>query len=111
MNKFVSPMRKLNFNDVMIVPKKTILKSRKDVNLNVKYTFKNSTRDWSGVPLVCSNMDSISNYNMYNVLTQHSIMSCTNKHLEPYDYDLMYIEKYTFMPSNLVIHKLIYSSF
>jgi GMP reductase len=99
MNKIITPTRKLNFQDVMIVPKKSILKSRKDVNLNVGYTFKNSKRDWSGIPLVCSNMDSISNYKMYNVLNEHSIMSCTSKHLEPYDYDLMYLEKYTFMPS------------
>jgi len=99
MNKFVSPIRKLNFKDVMIVPKKTTLKSRKDVNLNVGYTFKNSNMSWSGVPLVCSNMDSISNYKMYNVLNEHAIMSCLNKHLEPYDYDLMYLEKNTFMPS------------
>jgi GMP reductase len=97
MNKFISVTKKLNFPDVMIVPKKSGVSSRKDVNLNVEYTFKNSTKSWKGVPLICSNMDSISNYLMYNELSKYSIMSCVNKY--NYEYDLMHIEKNTFMPS------------
>jgi GMP reductase len=97
MNKIISPVQKLNFKDVMIVPKRSIVNSRKNVDLNVNYTFKHSRKNWNGVPLICSNMDSISNYLMYNELSKHSIISCVNKHHT--DYELMHIEKYTFMPS------------
>ena len=103
MNKFTSPTRKLNFSDVMIVPHKSSINSRKLVNLETRYKFKHSTRTWKGVPLICSNMDSISNSCMYNELTKHNVMSCVSKHIN--DFNDFQIDRNTFMLSTGITNK------
>ena len=97
--RYASISKKHNFADINILPRRSKMNSRKDVNLKVKYKFKHSERDWEGIPLICSNMDSISNTAMYNELSKHSVMSCLNKHLTEIDYELMFIDNNTFMPS------------
>ena len=61
---------KLDFKDVLIRPKRSTLKSRSQVELIKEYTFKNSRRTWTGVPIMAANMVSISNthYCTYFVL-------------------------------------------
>jgi len=88
-------MRKYNFSDVMIVPKKSNINSRKFVKLQTNYKFKNSGRTWEGIPLICSNMDSISNDKMYNELSKYGIMSCLSKHIN--NFDNFYLDKNTYM--------------
>lgn len=112
MNKFRTFTPKINFKDVMIVPKKSNINSRNLVNLETTYNFKNSGKSWTGIPLMCSNMDSISNDRMYNELSKHGVMSCLNKHID--NFDTFKIEKHTFMLStgittkdNIRIDKLI----
>ena len=48
---------KLDFKDVLIVPKRSTLKSRSEVELRTEYTFRNSKQTWSGVPIMAANMD------------------------------------------------------
>jgi GMP reductase len=43
---------KLDFGDVLIRPKRSTLKSRSDVSLQREFTFRNSKRTFSGVPVV-----------------------------------------------------------
>jgi len=73
-------MIKLDFRDVLIVPKKTNIKSRKDVSLKRKITFKNG-RTWQGVPIISSNMDSVTSIETHQVLSTHDFISCFPKHL------------------------------
>ena len=42
---------KLDYSDVLFRPKRSTLKSRKDVNLLRTYRFKYSKNEWSGIPL------------------------------------------------------------
>ena len=37
---------KLDFNDVLIKPKRSTLKSRNEVDLNRKFTMKHSEKEW-----------------------------------------------------------------
>ena len=46
---------KLDYSDVLIVPNISEVKSRKDVSLEVRKTFKNGI-EWSGVPVMAANM-------------------------------------------------------
>ena len=46
---------KLDFDDVLISPKRSQLTSRKDAELTRKFTFKHSQHTWTGVPIVASN--------------------------------------------------------
>ena len=43
---------KLDYSDVLFRPKRSTLKSRKDVDLNRKYTFKHSRSSWKGIPII-----------------------------------------------------------
>ncbi len=55
---------KLGFKDVLFRPKRSTLKSRSQVNLTRDFTFKHSGRQWSGVPVIAANMDSVGSFAM-----------------------------------------------
>lgn len=77
----ISIDHKLDFNDVLIVPKQSQLSSRSQVNLNRKFIFKHSKQEWTGVPIISSNMDTVTNIDTFNVLKRKSYLSCFPKHL------------------------------
>jgi GMP reductase len=70
---------KLTFDDVMIIPKRSTLKSRGDVNLKRKFTFKYSKFSWEGVPIIAANMDTIGTIQMANVLNQYDMLTALHK--------------------------------
>ena len=71
---------KLNFDDVLIVPKSSSLDSRKDVNLNVNFKFPHSKATWSGIPIIASNMTTVASFEMANALAKHNIMTAIHKY-------------------------------
>jgi GMP reductase len=50
---------KLDFDDVLIRPKRSEAPSRAAVELDRTYRFLNSGASWSGIPIVASNMDTV----------------------------------------------------
>ena len=46
---------KLDYSDVLFRPKRSTLKSRKEVDLTRTYKFKHSNREWTGVPIIAAN--------------------------------------------------------
>jgi GMP reductase len=70
---------KLDFNNVLIKPKYSTLKSRKDVNLNVTYTFKHSGHTWTGIPIIASNMDGVGTIQMVEALAKYNMLTCIVK--------------------------------
>jgi GMP reductase len=70
---------KLDFRDVLIRPKRSTLSSRKEVNLNRTYTFKHSKQEWSGVPIMASNMDGVGTFEMSKALQNHGMFTCIVK--------------------------------
>ena len=50
---------KLDYSDVLFRPKRSTLKSRKEVDLSRTYQFKYSKREWTGIPIMASNMDGV----------------------------------------------------
>ena len=89
---------KLDFSDVLIVPKRSSLNTRKTVDLNVRYTFKHSNNVYEGVPIVSSNRDTLSTSRMYHELSKNNIMSCFSKQFE-YSDETYYFDNQTYMPS------------
>lgn len=61
---------KLDFKDVLIRPKRSTLRSRKDVDITRKYTFKWSGRDYHGVPIIAANMDGVGTMAMAEAFTE-----------------------------------------
>jgi GMP reductase len=79
-NKFISNTRKLDFRDVLIVPRKTTIKSRKEVDIRREFTFKNNTT-WKGVPIISANMDTVSDINTFDTLRCYDYITCFPKHM------------------------------
>jgi len=71
---------KLGFKDVLFRPKRSTLKSRSQVELTRSYTFKHSRREWSGVPIIAANMDSVATFEMAQALASHNVMTAIHKH-------------------------------
>ena len=71
---------KLDYKDVLIRPKRSTLKSRKDVDLNRNYKFRNSGQDWTGIPIMASNMDGVGTFEMAYALSNLNLFTCLTKH-------------------------------
>ncbi len=77
---------KLGFKDVLFRPKRSTLKSRSQVNLTRDITFKHSGRQWSGVPVIAANMDSVGSFDMAKALAEHGVMTAVHKHYSVEDW-------------------------
>ena len=56
---------KLDYKDVLLRPKRSTLRSRSEVDLNRKFVFRHSKREWTGVPLIVANMDTVGTCLLY----------------------------------------------
>ena len=77
---------KLDFKDVLIRPKRSTLSSRKEVDLTRTYKFKHSRAEWTGVPVMAANMDSVGTLEMAAALQQHNMFTCTVKSYDEGDF-------------------------
>ncbi len=73
---------KLDYKDVLIRPKRSNLRSRRQVELQRSYRFRNSHQEWSGIPVMASNMDGVGTFQMHNELSKHKLFTCTVKHYD-----------------------------
>ena len=76
----------LDFNDVLIRPKRSNLSSRNQVDLHKTITFLHSKRTWTGVPILASNMDTTGTFEMYGGLSRHKMITVFHKHYTLDDY-------------------------
>ncbi len=70
---------KLDFKDVLFRPKRSTLSSRREVDLNRTYKFKHSHQEWTGVPIMASNMDGVGTLGVADALRKHSLFTCLVK--------------------------------
>lgn len=70
---------KLDFKDVLIKPKRSTLSSRKEVDLKRTFKFKHSGWEWTGVPIMASNMDGVGTIEVAKSLYEHRMFSCLVK--------------------------------
>lgn len=76
----IDPDVKLDFDDVLIKPKRSEAPSRRDVDLEREYTFLNSGATWYGIPILASNMDTIGTFEMAESLSLYSMPTCLHKY-------------------------------
>ena len=78
----------LDYSDVLIRPKRSTLTSRKDVDLERKFAFRNYTPNfpeniddehYHGIPIMASNMDGVGTFAMANTLAKQGIFTCLVK--------------------------------
>lgn len=77
MNIIDSP--KLNFKDVMILPRSSTIKSRGDVDVSRVFKTKNSNIDFAGVPIIAANLDTVGQFGVACVLAKHKIFTAIHK--------------------------------
>jgi GMP reductase len=70
---------KLDFKDVLIRPKRSILKSRAEVSLEREFRFKNSGATWKGVPIIAANMDHTGTFEMAKALGEAHLLTAIDK--------------------------------
>jgi GMP reductase len=79
---------RLDYKDVLIRPKRSTLSSRKQVQLERRFTFRNYDPDfpdniedhhYRGIPIMASNMDGVGTFAMADKLAEGSIFTCLVK--------------------------------
>lgn len=66
---------KCDFNDVLLRPKRSMLKSKNDLTLTRKFTFKYSPYAWEGTPIIASPMDGVGTFSMSKVLQEYKMIT------------------------------------
>lgn len=87
---------KLDFDDVLIVPQRSTLTSRSEINLERTFRFYHSPRIWTGIPIMCANM-SFCGFNIAKALANQKMIACLHKY-HALDKLLDYFYKY---PKNI----------
>lgn len=77
---------KLDYKDVLFKPKRSKLESRRDVDLTRTFKFHNSGNEWTGVPIMSSNMDGVGTFAMAKVLQDHKMITVMRKHYSVEDW-------------------------
>ncbi len=74
---------KLDYKDVLIRPKRSTLGSRKDVELEREFTFRNYRSSngvhYRGIPIMASNMDGVGTFSMADALADLGLFTCLVK--------------------------------
>ena len=79
---------RLDYKDVLIRPKRSVLGSRKEVDLSRKFTFRNylpnfpnntANHHYWGIPIVASNMDGVATFQMADCLAEAGLFTCLVK--------------------------------
>ena len=71
---------KLDFKDVLIRPKRSALPSRAEVDIVRKFSFKHSENQYSGVPIIAANMDTVGTFGMARALAPFGLSVALHKH-------------------------------
>ena len=76
---------KLDYGDVLLRPKRSTMGSRKDVDLKRTYKFRNSQREWTGIPIMAANMQGVGTFGMAEELIKVPMFTCLDKTYQPVD--------------------------
>src|SRR3989339_1973084 len=71
---------KLGFKDVMFRPKRSTLKSRSQVKLERTFRLLHSKGEWTGIPVMAANMDTVGTFEMALALMKHKMFTAIHKH-------------------------------
>ena len=70
---------KLDYQDVLVRPKRSTLESRKDVLLERSFTFYHSPKKWTGLPIMAANMATCGTFEMAKFLSNHKMVTAFHK--------------------------------
>lgn len=91
MQKIINEI-KLDFDDVLIRPKRSTLNSRSEVSLTRNFHFKYSPRELSCTPIMVANMDTVGTFDMSKSLSKYQAITCLHKHYKVNEYVSFYTD-------------------
>ena len=71
---------KFTFEDVLIRPKRTSLKTRAEVDLERSFKMPHSHKELTGIPIIAANMDRVATLQMAKALAKHNVFTAIHKH-------------------------------
>jgi GMP reductase len=74
---------KLDYKDVLLRPKRSTMGSRKEVDLQRTYKFRNSRKEYTGIPIMAANMQGVGTFNMAEELIKVPLFTCLDKNYQP----------------------------
>lgn len=77
----IKPGIALDFQDVLLVPKRSTLESRKDVVLDRTFKFRWAGQTWTGIPIISSNMTSVTTRQVAQKMAERRMLACIPKTL------------------------------
>jgi GMP reductase len=76
---------KLDFSDVLLLPKRSEYSSRSEVSLERTIKFRYSPLSWEGVPIMVANMDTTGTIEMALEMQKYKVITCLHKYYGPED--------------------------
>jgi len=70
---------KLDFDDVLVRPKRSTLSTRADVTLEREFSFPHAKHKWTGIPVVASNVNVIGTLKVAEVLSRFKMLTMLRK--------------------------------
>ncbi len=82
--------KKLDYDSVLIRPKRSELASRKEVDLYREFSFRNALLDgrgpqYKGIPIMASNMDGVGTFKVAEALSEQGLFTCLVKNYDESD--------------------------
>lgn len=77
---------KLDYQDVLLRPKRSTLESRKDVALERTLNFYHSPKTWTGLPIMTANMATCGTFEMAEILSKYKMITTFHKFYSVADY-------------------------
>lgn len=74
---------KLDFRDVLIRPKRSVLTTRAEVSLEREFKFRHAQATWRGIPIIAANMDHTGTLEMARALASHQLLTALDKFIDP----------------------------
>lgn len=94
----------LDFQDVLIRPNRSTLKSRSEVDLEREFSFYHTDFKWRGIPIIAANMDSVGTFEMAKVFYKHKMLVAIHKHYSLLQWSEFYKEN---KDSNIFNHIMV----
>lgn len=75
----IEPDVKLDYNSVLLRPKRSTLGSRKEVRIERTHVFRHSKHQYQGIPIMAANMDGVGTFEMAHALGKLGLFTCLVK--------------------------------
>ena len=97
---------KLDYDDVLLRPKRSTLNSRKEVNLERTFKFYHSPKVWTGIPIMTANMATCGTFEMARVLAPYKMITTFHKYYTVEDYKKFFSGKNAFKNPDYIVYTM-----